>query len=189
MFRIINDANASFANKIKDYFFAIGYFSTEIVLTIVITMLIVHKQFMDLLFFFAFFYLNGLLNKYLRRLIHGKRPFNSTKFLASEHMMLDKSISTFGMPSGHSQLTFFSIVYLYLTVVDITIWLWMCFVATVMMLIQRWAFHNHTISQLLIGGCIGTIFAYISVHVKTILVEYFSDDFANIYAEIKKIFT
>jgi membrane-associated phospholipid phosphatase len=147
-------------SKINDFFYAVGFFS-EIIMFILVVVLLFNNH-IDLLVFIIGINLNAILNNYLKSLIKQPRPEHPIKFLNSEHF--DSKKEVYGMPSGHSQNVFFSITYLYLCNSHVIPWVLVGGFIFVLMFIERWLFHNHTIAQLIAGGIIGTIFAYIIVY-------------------------
>jgi membrane-associated phospholipid phosphatase len=84
------------------------------------------------------------------------RPENPIEFASFESY---KNEERFGMPSGHAQSVFFSIVYLYSLHKSIYVLLSTLFVGFIT-LYQRWKYRRHTIQQLLAGSVVGSIFAW-----------------------------
>lgn len=142
--------------KIRDFLYGIGYFSEIIMMFIVSIALLIRP--IDWFIYIVCILLNGIFNGYLKNTIKNNRPYNSMKFLNTEHF--DRGVKVYGMPSGHSQNVFFSIVYLYLTTKQFNPWIFLsCFVA-LLMFIERALFHNHTLLQLLAGAALGSVIAY-----------------------------
>jgi len=150
-------------DTITAFLFSLGFFS-EIFLIILVIALI-HRQSIDLIFYLLFLWINGHTNRWLKDLIQQRRPTNPVKFLASEHF--DKKKVAFGMPSGHSQNVFFSVTYLFLFFGSVNRWIYLALFIALLMLIERWYFHNHTVAQLIIGATIGSGVAWIAYEVKT----------------------
>ena len=67
------------------------------------------------------------------------------------------------MPSGHSQLTFFSLIYAYLILQKMDGLLLFLLFTGIMSIIQRYIYRNHTLSQLFSGVLLGGFIAYISI--------------------------
>jgi len=154
------------------FLYAIGFFS-EIILIIIVSVLI-HSYLTDFIVYLVAIVINGFLNRFLKKMIKGIRPNNPIKFLDSEEF---KNKKAYGMPSGHSQNVFFSIVYLILTIYEnISLylpWIFICILIGILTLWERWIFHNHTISQLIVGAIIGSLFAYSVVYLRdNILIKY-----------------
>jgi len=149
-----------FAGKIRDLLYAIGYFSELLVAIIVCSM--IYTQPVDLTIFVVVLAFSGITNKYLKTIIKQNRPYNSMKFLNTEHF----TQKVYGMPSGHSQNVVFSILYLFWTTHKFVPWTAMCTVIGILMFIERWFFHNHTPFQLIMGGVVGAALAYVVVSLR-----------------------
>jgi len=163
-----------FAGKIKDLLYAIGYFSELLVAFIVCS--VIYNDPIDLSVFIIMLIINAITNEQMRAVIKENRPYNSMKFLHTEHFT--KKI--YGMPSGHSQNVFFSILYLFWTTHKFVPWTAMCAVIGILMFIERLLFHNHTAFQLIVGGFIGAALAYVVVSLR---------DATKIYLGINKTLT
>jgi membrane-associated phospholipid phosphatase len=155
-----------FVGKIKDLLYAIGYFSELLVAIIVCSM--IYNDPIDLSVFIVILAISGITNEYLKTIIKQNRPYNSMKFLNTEHF----TKKVYGMPSGHSQNVVFSILYLLWTTHNFVPWTAMCTVIGILMFIERWLFHNHTAFQLIIGGIIGAAMAYVVVGLRDALKKY-----------------
>lgn len=70
----------------------------------------------------------------------------------------------YGMPSGHSNLVFYSLIYSWLVKSNPLLLLFES-VICILTVYQRWKFKKHTIQQLIVGGIIGTITAVIAVEI------------------------
>ena len=140
-----------------DLLYAIGYFNEHIVFLITISLLI--KQYVYLFFYIIFFLLTTKLNKFLKKYFHEYRPNNPIKFLNSENF----SKKIYGMPSNHTTLVFFSIVYLYLIIHKIFPWILLLIIISILTIYERYIFHNHTLKQLFVGAFLGSFIAYLSI--------------------------
>jgi len=150
--------------KLILFVYAIGFFSELIVIGLAFYLFLIKNQIIDLCVFLIGLAMNALLNRWLRSIIKQPRPEHPIRFLESEHFI--KSKYSYGMPSGHSQTVFYSIVFLYLCVSHNISWLLVSILIVVLMFIERTSFHNHTALQLLAGAIIGSIFAYFTVFTK-----------------------
>ena len=74
-----------------------------------------------------------------------------------------------GMPSGHAQVSFFSIVYGYLVKRQFIPWTLLSFIIAFILIYERYVFKNHTVYQLISGVLIGSIFGYISYYIVKII--------------------
>ena len=145
--------------KTVDFIFALGYFSEIIMAIIVVYVLWIGNDTLSTLIFILFFLFSGFLNTIFKRIIREPRPNDAIKFLYSEHFSRIHTI--YGMPSGHSQNVFFSIVYLYLSTNESVHWLQIGLVMATLMAYERLSFHNHTVLQLMVGAIIGSLFGII----------------------------
>ena len=71
------------------------------------------------------------------------------------------------MPSGHAQLTFFSICYAYLVTNTFIPWILFLLIVGVIVIYERFLFKNHTLYQLISGAVIGIFIAYLSYTIIT----------------------
>lgn len=101
-------------------------------------------------------FLNYWLNLVLKILIKQPRPSNPIAYI-QDHIY--KGSNVYGMPSGHAQISFFSITFLYLTKKSFTLFLVSLFIGC-LTLYQRWKFRRHTVEQLIIGTITGSTFSY-----------------------------
>jgi membrane-associated phospholipid phosphatase len=119
--------------------------------------------------------LNVLLNHFLKIIIQEPRPSVDKKTfdLALKHMKSKNysnaiSYDVFGMPSGHAQSVLFSTTFLFLVLNNEN---WKTYFFYIMMclvtMFQRVQYQFHTISQVMVGGIIGMIFAYVVYYLAT----------------------
>jgi len=66
----------------------------------------------------------------------------------------------FGMPSGHSQASFFSTIFIYLAFKQTNL-LYIYIPLTLLTCYQRVKFDYHSISQVVVGGIVGLAFGYL----------------------------
>ena len=69
-------------------------------------------------------------------------------------------VQQYGMPSYHAQLSFYSIVFLYLVKKSTYVLLIELFIVAAT-LYQRWFYRRHTIEQLCVGMVVGGIIGYL----------------------------
>lgn len=102
--------------------------------------------------------MNSGINKTLKNIIREPRPHNDINFADFE---IHNGADVYGMPSGHSQSTTFSTVYIYL--VQKSTWLLLFNIVVLMLtILQRWNYRKHTIAQLLVGTIVGIVVGSIS---------------------------
>ena len=142
-----------------DFFYAIGYFGEYIIF--LITCALIFNQRLFFVFYLLFFTLNRIINQYLKKIFKGSRPFHPKKYLESDKFTKKAS----GMPSGHAQISFFSIVYGYLVNRQFIPWSLLSLLIGFILIYERYVFRNHTVKQLVYGLLIGSILGYISYYI------------------------
>lgn len=147
-----------FSNYI-DFFYSLGYFGEYI--TFFITCALIYNQQIYFYFYILIFLLNRILNGYLKKVFKQSRPNKPIKYLDSDKF----SKSKFGMPSGHSQLTFFSIMYAYLVTHKFIPWILFLLAIGLIVVYERYTYRNHTLNQLIIGAILGSFIAYLTYHI------------------------
>ena len=101
--------------------------------------------------------LNMVLNGSLKMWIRQPRPKHQIDFMDNETLT---GVNRYGMPSGHAQMSFFSIVYLLCMKRPTQLYMLVFIVIGCLTLYQRVKFGRHTIEQVVIGTIIGSIFSY-----------------------------
>lgn len=121
---------------------------------------------------FLFYYIlgitfNTILNLVLKGIIQEPRPiFDDRKMKLvkshAKHYFFQNGIpfDMFGMPSGHAQASFFSTIYIYLTLKRADL-LAIYIISSLITCYQRVVLSYHSILQIIVGGIIGTLFAYL----------------------------
>jgi membrane-associated phospholipid phosphatase len=142
--------------NIIDFFYGIGYFGEYI--TFLFTLFLIYSQTYNLVFYIVLFVLNKLINDYLKDYFKQYRPSNPIKFLDDDKFSKRK----YGMPSGHSQLSFFSLAYSYLSIKKITTSIILMLITCLIVIYERYVYHNHTLFQLISGAFFGILIAYLS---------------------------
>jgi len=121
----------------------------------------------NLLFYYTVgIFVNAIINLILKGIIQQPRPvFDSKNIkLASMHTK-EKFYATgipfdiFGMPSGHTQSTLFSTVFIYLSLKHNNITYLYLFI-TLLTCYQRIISNYHSLSQIIVGSIIGSSFGY-----------------------------
>lgn len=112
-------------------------------------------------------FVNAILNLILKGIIQEPRPMFDSKKIAllkthSQHHFFQNGIpfDIFGMPSGHAQASFFSTVFIYLTFKE-SKYLYIYIPLSLLTCYQRVKFDYHSISQIIVGLVIGSLFAFI----------------------------
>lgn len=103
----------------------------------------------------------------------GARPYaakNCGLFLSKKQK---KKLTSYGMPSGHSQnsalfATFLILKLLSSGVSNISLYIKMAFIAgmSLSVMVSRWVFKCHTVQQIIIGAALGTFFGFSAFKLK-----------------------
>lgn len=149
------------ANSIVPIFDYVGFKGPIITSTITFVSLLNQPQYA--LSFVVGSVLNYYLILLLKELIKEPRPSNPIAYIEDN---IYKGPILYGMPSGHAQISFFSITYLYLTKRPFTI-VALSFFIGCLTLYQRWKFRRHTVEQLAVGTVSGSAFSYLIYWVTT----------------------
>ena len=155
---MLNLIKGIFSNYI-DFFYSIGYFGEYI--TFFITCALIFNKHIYFIFYIIFFLLNKVINELLKNYFKQPRPGHPVKFLESDYFSKHK----FGMPSGHSQLSFFSIFFAYLVTNKFIPWILLLLLVGFIVIYERLLFRNHTLYQLISGAIIGAFIAYLSYNI------------------------
>jgi len=137
-----------------ELFDTVGFYGPILLFFIVVYSLWDRQKYV--LFYLLCFFINTILNKFLKIVFRQARPENPIPFSSIEKY---KNEERFGMPSGHAQSIFFSIVYLYNLKHSIPLLFSNLFIAS-LTLYQRWKYRRHTVEQLASGSVIGGLFAW-----------------------------
>ena len=126
------------------------------------------REHKNLFFYFNVgLFANSILNLILKGIIQEPRPmFDSKKIKlltthASDYFFQNGILfDIYGMPSGHAQASFFITVFIYLSLKHTNL-LYLCILFSLLICYQRVKFNFHSISQVIVGGIIGSGFAFI----------------------------
>ena len=109
---------------------------------------------------------NAVLNLILKGIIQEPRPMFDTKKVRllkthGKESFYQNGIpfDIFGMPSGHAQASLFSTVFIYLAFKQTNL-LYIYIPLTLITFYQRVKFEYHSISQVIVGGLVGSAFGY-----------------------------
>ena len=140
----------------KEPFYALGYFGEYI--TFFITCSLIYSRYIYFFFYLITFVFNRFLNTFLKNTLKEETPNNPIKFLESEQF----TKTNYRNPSGHVQVSFFSFMYAYLVLGQMTKLIFLSFIVCIITIYQRYMFRNHTLKQLLFGAVLGLLTAYVS---------------------------
>ena len=112
-------------------------------------------------------FINAILNLIIKGIIQEPRPSedlktfelslkNGRRFLFKDGIPHD----IFGMPSGHTQSSLFSTVFVFLSLKKLNI-LGIYLVISLIIMAQRVAFNHHTIPQVIVGSIVGGLFGFV----------------------------
>ena len=121
-------------------------------------------------FFFYYtvgIFINAILNLIIKGIIQEPRPSEDLKTFelalknGRRFVFKDGIIphDIFGMPSGHSQSSLFSSVFIFLSLKKANIFAFYLLISLIVMT-QRVAFNYHTIRQVIVGAIVGILFGY-----------------------------
>ena len=138
----------------------IGYFGPQLLFFLTLYLLYPTKTYL-IVYVIAIIF-NSLLNFIIKGIIKQPRPKEDLDVFNPEKKHSPRIASDiYGMPSGHSQHVFLSTTYIYLVLRNINLTLFY-FLFSLLTLIQRVRYRNHTIKQVIVGGSIGAFIAYIA---------------------------
>ena len=111
-------------------------------------------------------FINAILNLIIKGIIQEPRPSedlktfelslkNGRRFLFKDGIQHD----IFGMPSGHTQSSLFSAIFVFLSLKNLNI-LRVYLLISFIIMTQRVAFNHHTINQVIVGAIVGGLFGY-----------------------------
>ncbi len=100
-------------------------------------------------------FISKLINSFMKNWYREPRPIGARSILGETYEGPEK----YGMPSGHAQSIFTSIVFLY-GVTEKTFWLYLELFIAGLTVLQRWKYKNHTPKQLFVGACLGAFIGY-----------------------------
>ena len=152
--------------KILDYIGTTGPY----LLNITSILLLLNKQ--VYLFFYIFgCMINIIVNLALKNIIKDPRPDNDTILfeLGLKHGKR-YSMDKYGMPSGHVQNVGFSLMFNHLVIQNIYISLFYL-VVTLLTMMQRYNYKNHTIPQIIMGLIVGLSMGYLFYYLSQMFIK------------------
>ena len=160
MIKSINEIDS--ITKLLD---VIGYFAPNI-LFILSCYLLWSKPFL-LIYYFIGFFINILLNIILKVIFKQPRPSEDIKlFNIAINNGKRMKYDVYGMPSGHAQTSFYSVIFIYLVFKNNYLSLFYL-ILSLLTLYQRVKYKNHTFSQVVVGSIVGLLVGYIIFYLST----------------------
>jgi membrane-associated phospholipid phosphatase len=124
-----------------------------------ISLLLLLNKYILILYYIIGFIINLLLNIVIKNIIKEPRPTN--KYQKNfEKRIKAVSSDTYGMPSGHAQSIFYSLIFIHKSFNNIYLSLFYLLIC-LNTLHQRVNMGYHSISQVIVGAIIGLIVGYI----------------------------
>ncbi len=139
----------------QNIFDNIGFYAPFIL--VVINSYSMWEKYIYFIFYLIFIFINEGLNRYLKLIFKQPRPIGYGD--NTEMRIVYKGAHLYGMPSGHAQSVFFSLIYSWLVLESPYLFifeLFICFVS----LYQRIKYKKHTLNQVLIGSLVGGSFGF-----------------------------
>ena len=160
MIKSINDIDS--ITKLLD---VIGYLTPN-VLFIISCYLLWSKPFL-LVYYFVGFFLNVILNVILKVTFKQPRPSEDIRlFNIAINNGKRMKYDVYGMPSGHAQTSFYSLVFIYLVFKNNYLTLFY-FILSLLTLYQRVKYKNHTLNQVIVGSIVGSMVGYLIFYLST----------------------
>ena len=143
-------------SKIIDH---IGY-NGPFILTLSTALLL--RNMRKMLFIFCFgTIINSAITFILKMLIKQSRPIGDNLEIEILHVGNKRTTGDmYGMPSGHAQMAFFATTFMFCVLRDYYL-LGLFLVTSFITLKQRYDYKNHTLSQLIVGTILGSVFGYL----------------------------
>jgi len=114
------------------------------------------------LIYILFILINSYTNNVIKQYIQEPRPTNEKHiFNFEKNKYKEKNPQVYGMPSGHSQISWFIVIFILFVLENIYLFLFaLCITLNTMR--QRYDYNNHTKGQIFAGSLMGIIIGYIS---------------------------
>ena len=125
----------------------------------------------NLFFYYSIgIFINAILNLIIKGILQQPRPSEDPKVFNlalknGKHFIFKDYIphDIFGMPSGHTQSSFFSTIFVFLSLQNFKI-LYMYLAISCITMAQRVVYNYHTILQVFVGAIVGILFGYYIYH-------------------------
>jgi membrane-associated phospholipid phosphatase len=167
--------------KCIDY---LGYNGPYLLTFLTILILLWHKLFTLVAFFTIGYGFNSLINFLIKGIVKEPRPCEDKCLHTLQRITGSRiSVDKYGMPSGHSQIAFYSTIFIWFSLKQV--WLTLFYlIISLNTLRQRIKYKNHTIKQVIAGSLVGSIVGYIAYYLsqKNLMgsLKMRADDFSRI---------
>lgn len=105
-------------------------------------------------------FMNAIVNYLLKGLIAQPRPDDDKVELEKAYRKI-LDFNRFGMPSGHTQIAFFTTVFVYLATQDIRVLVGF-FILSLIVVFQRVHYKHHFLSQTMVGALVGSLLGWLT---------------------------
>ena len=150
----------------------LGFYSFFVVSGIII--LTFYRRLALIFSYFVGFMVNFYINHWLKTWIQDPRPENPIPMLSVDDPKMYVGAEKYGFPSGHAQLVFYAISFLYFANKKITRPWIVCLFIGFLTIYQRLKYRRHTVEQLLAGTFIGIMTGWITMTMYTL--EHYKPD-------------
>lgn len=120
--------------------------------------------------YFAFLFMNSLVNKAIKHMYKESRPLHGVEMETVNIFNLGGIKDIYGMPSGHAQSVAFSLSYLYFVQKNLFM-TFFHFCILVLTIFQRWNYRKHTWNQLLVGTILGLLIGFVTFQITKNTIE------------------
>jgi len=146
-------------NKIATFTDIIGWNSFVILFTM--TLVLLKNKPTLLIYYVVGIVINYFLNYSMKGIIKQPRPSGDVELInIATHNGKRFGYDIYGMPSGHSQMAFYSVMFIHLALKNVKITVIYLLVAVATMY-QRVKYRNHTVLQVVVGSLVGSIVGYV----------------------------
>ena len=152
----------------------LGFYGPFLIILLCSVSLWGQNKFLFLYLIFSF--VNIYFNRGLKMIFQEPRPkgFADEKNVTKD-LEFYKNGDQYGMPSGHSNLSFYSIAYSYLVKKQINSYFLMEMTLALVTLAQRFKYKKHTLTQLFVGAIVGMIYAYVAFEISKIIIKNYDE--------------
>jgi len=141
-----------------DILYELGFYGPYILFYVNVCLMIQYPKYL-LMFIFCSLFVVTPINKALKYMIREQRPTGYNTYHSSYDKGDYTGVEKYGMPSGHAQTSFFSVIYTWCVTKNNELLILELFLVA-LTLYQRWACNRHSTKQLVAGSIVGSGLAY-----------------------------